>query len=337
MGSSEIQYSAIQPIPALPASRIVEGALVLLLVLGPATSASADCIVGKRIFPGTLSVDDPCVDDEFQFPIVASFQNSDASEEVRISGEFDKTITKNFAVDVTEGWVHLQVPHLGGSAGFDNLGTSFKYQFVNDAEEELDMAAALVVDWGGTGSRAVGEAPFTTLTPTWYAGKGFGFLPQSMKFLKPLGVTVQLGYSFPTESSMTTFDKFGGLSTVISNPQFFVWGGSLQYSMPYLKSMGVNFGFPDFINYLTPIVEFNLETQTANFDGKELTTGTISPGLTYNNDKYQVDLDAIIPVNRASGRGVGVIAAFHLHLDELLPHTIGKPIFGPAAQEGAED
>ena len=36
-------------------------------------------------------------------------------------------------------------------------------------------------------------------TPTWYAGKGFGFLPQSMKFLKPFGITVQLGYSFPTE------------------------------------------------------------------------------------------------------------------------------------------
>jgi hypothetical protein len=182
----------------------------------------------------------------------------------------------------------------------------------------------------------VGAAPFTTLTPTWYAAKGFNFLPQSMKFLKPLGVTVQLGYSFPTESSITTFDKLGGLSTVTSNPQFFVWGGSLQYSMPYLKSMGVNFGFPDFINYLTAIVEFNLETQTANFDGKELTTGTISPGLTYNNDKYQVDLDAIIPVNRASGRGVGVIAAFHLHLDELLAHSIGKPIFG-SAHEAAED
>ena len=50
--------SAIQPIPTLPVSRIVDGALVLLLVFGLATSASADCKVGKRIFLGTLSVDD---------------------------------------------------------------------------------------------------------------------------------------------------------------------------------------------------------------------------------------------------------------------------------------
>ena len=309
-------------------SRLLLGASVLLLVCGLTPSASADCIVGKRVFPGLLSVDDPCVDDEFQFPIVASFQNSDASEEVRISGEFDKTITKNFAVDVTEDWVHLHVPNLGGRAGFDNFVTSFKYQFVNDAEEELDMAAALVVDWGGTGSKAVGATPFTTLTPTWYAGKGFNFLPQSMKFLKPLGATVQLGYSFPTESSTTTFNQLAGVSTAISNPQLLVWGGSLQYSMPYLKSMVSDSKFNNFIYYLTPIVEFSFETEVADFINKERTTGTISPGIIYNNEKYQVSLEAIIPVNRASGDGVGVIAAFHLHLDELLPDSLGKPLIG---------
>src|SRR3974390_1306508 len=93
-------------------SRLLLGALVPLLVYGLATSASADCIVGKRIFPGMLSVAAPCVDDQLQFPIIASFQNSDAWEEVRISGEFDKTITKNFAVDIIEDWVHLHAPNL---------------------------------------------------------------------------------------------------------------------------------------------------------------------------------------------------------------------------------
>jgi hypothetical protein len=319
-------------------SRILLGALVLLLVHGLATSASADCKVGKRVFPGMLSVDDPCVDDELTFPIIASFPNSDASstEEVGISGEFDKTITKNFAVDIAEDWIHLHVPNLGSSAGFDNFVTSFKYQLVSDAQEELAMSAALVVDWGGTGSRALGEAPFTTLTPTWYAGKGFGFLPQSMKFLKPIGVTVQVGYSFPTASSTATFDENSGLLTTTPNPQFLVWGGSLQYSMPYLKSMVVNCGFPDLINYLTPIVEFNLETQTADFDSKEKTTGTMNPGLIYNNKKYQLSVEAIIPVNRASGDGVGVIAALHLHLDDLLPDSLGKPLFGSAAK-GTDD
>jgi len=239
-------------------------------------------------------------------------------------------------VDFTEGLIDLDVPGLGNTTGFLNLGTSFKYQIVSDAEGELAMSGALVVDWGGTGSRVVDAAPFTTLTPTWYAGKGFGFLPQSMKFLKPFGITVQLGYSFPTESSMTTFDEFTRVRSTISGPQFLVWGGTLQYSMPYLKSMVVNFGFPDFINSLTPLVELNLETQTANFDGGERTTGTMNPGLIYNNEKYQMSVEAIIPMNRASGDGVGVIAALHLHLDGIFPDSLGKPLFG-SAEKSTDD
>jgi hypothetical protein len=42
-------------------------------------------------------------------------------------------------------------------------------------------------------------------------------------------------------------------------------------------------------------------------------------------------------VNSASGDGVGVIGALHFHTDKFFPHTLGKPIFGPAAQEEGED
>jgi hypothetical protein len=66
------------------------------------------------------------------------------------------------------------VPGLGNTTGFLNLGTSFKYQIVSDAEGELAMSSALVVDWGGTGSRVVDAAPFTTLTQTWYADRRGG-------------------------------------------------------------------------------------------------------------------------------------------------------------------
>jgi hypothetical protein len=308
--------------------------VIVLLMFGFSTSAWADCPVGERLFPGTLTLDDPCVDDELTLPIIASFQNGDipSAKELDISGEYSKTITKNFGVSFAEDWIHLNFPGGGSPAGFDNLGTSFKYQFVRDAEGETAMSAALNVRWGGTGSRAVGAEPFTTLTPTWFAGKGFGFLPESMKFLRPLGVTVQVGYSFPTGSSTATFDENSGLLTTTPNPQFLVWAGSLQYSMPYLKSRVADLGFPDFFNHLIPLVEWNLETQTINFDGKERTTGTINPGLIYNTEKYQLSLEAILPVNRASGDGFGAIAALHLHLDEIFPRSLGKPIFGAAAE-----
>ena len=64
------------------------------------------------------------------------------------------------------------------------------------------MSVSLDVDWGGTGSKAVDAEPFTTLVPTFFIGQGFGFMPESMRLLKPFAVTAQLGYAIPTKSSV---------------------------------------------------------------------------------------------------------------------------------------
>jgi hypothetical protein len=74
-----------------------------------------------------------------------------------------------------------------------------------------------------------------------------------------------------------------------------------------------------FVNRLVLITEFSFQTQTSNFDGDERTTGTINPGLLYIADKYQLGVEAIIPINRASGDDVGVIANLHLFLEDIFP------------------
>jgi len=311
---------------------LVSLAIITLFVIAFSTPAIADCEVGTRVFVQTLTLDAPCVDDELLLPAV-SFQD----ETEIITGELDKTITENFGVGLQEQWVQLKLPGEGTRSGFDNLQTQFNYQLVRNSKSETAMTAALVVNWGGTGNRAVGADPFTTLTPTWNGGQGFGFLPESMKFLRPFGITAALGYSFPTESSTTTFDEGSGLLATINNPQFLIWSGSLQYSMSYLKSKVQNLGLPDFVNHLNPIIEWDFQTQVQNFNGEAHTTGTINPGLIYLNDKFQFSLEAIIPVNSASGDGVGVIGGLHFHTEKFFPHTLGKPIFGPAAQEEGED
>ncbi len=43
---------------------------------------------------------------------------------------------------------------------------------------------------------------------------------------------------------------------------------------------------------------------------------------------FQVGLEAQIPVNRASGTGVGVLGQLHLYLDDMFPSTIGQPLLG---------
>jgi hypothetical protein len=64
------------------------------------------------------------------------------------------------------------------------------------------------------------------------------------------------------------------------------------------------------------------------FTSGTVTTGTVSPGFLYIGDSYQIGVEALIPVNRESGSGVGVIGQVHFFLDDLLPNTLGRPIFG---------
>jgi hypothetical protein len=311
--------------------------LAVLLLLGFSLPASAHCIVGNRFFPATVAVDDPCVADELSLPTVAGFKNGDepSADEIGIAGEYSKTITPNFGISFEEEWIHLDPPGGSSASGFDNLGTSFKYQFVRDAERELAMSVSLDVDWGGTGSSAVDAESFTTLTPTLFVGKGFGFLPAPL--LKPFAVTAQVGYALPTKSSTTEVDETTGLIDATPNPRSIVWGGTLQYSLPYLKSSVRDFGLPEFVNRLIPLVELNLSSEVSNFDGAERTTGTVNPGVIYVGDKFQLAAEAIIPINRASGDDVGVVGQVHFYLDDIFPNSLGKPIFGASATEHSHD
>ena len=304
-------------------------AFVAVTAFMPISHASAHCFVGNRFFPATLNIDDPCVADELSLPTVSAFPTGDdpSAREVDISGELSKKITDTFGISLEGTWIHTREPGGATTHGFDNLGTSFKFQFLTDPADEFVMSASLDVDWGGTGDKSVDAESFTTLTPTLFVGKGFGFMPESLKYLKPLAITGQVGYAVPTES--TTIND-GELEL---NAQSVVWGATIQYSMPYLKSAVEDVGLPDFVNRLIPLVECNLATETSNFSGgDERTTGTINPGVIYVGDKFQIAGEAIIPVNRASGDGVGGMGQLHFYLDDIFPNTYGQPLFAASNQ-----
>lgn len=299
-----------------------------LLSLALSLPASAHCFVGNRFFPATVVIDDPCVADELSLPTIAGFKNGDdpSADELDIAGEYSKTITPNFGISFEEAWIHLHTPGEGTASGFDNLGTSFKYQFVRDPMRELAMSVSLDVDWGNTGASAVDAEPFTTFTPTLFFGKGLGFLKTPL--LRPFAITGQVGYAIPAKDSTAAVDETTGLIGSAPNPHSIGWGGTLQYSMPYLKSSVRDFGLPGFINHLIPLVELDLSSEVSNFDGEETTTGTVNPGVIYIADKFQLAAEAIIPINRASGDDVGVVGQVHFYLDDMFPRSLGKPLFG---------
>jgi hypothetical protein len=294
------------------------------------SDALAHCLVGGRFFPATLNIDDPCVADELSLPTVSVFKNGDdpSARESDISGEFSKRIIENFGISIGETWTHLRPPGGPSASGFQNLETSFKYQFLSDAPRELAMSVGVEVEWGGTGAVQVGAERFSTVTPTLFFGKGFGDLPDGAKWIHPVALTGLVGYSIPSSASTTEVDPDTGLISVTPNPQFLVYGATLQYSMPYLKSNVVDLGLPDFINHLIPIIEAQFKTPVANNFGQSwVTTGTVNPGVIWTGSYFQVGIEAIIPINRASGTGVGVIGQLHLYLDDIFPKTIGKPLF----------
>ena len=107
------------------------------------------------------------------------------------------------------------------------------------------------------------------------------------------------------------------------------YGGSLQYSMPYLKSEVKDLQLPDLINHLIPIVEAQFATPVRNnFGNSNLTIGTINPGVIWVGSYFQVGLEAVIPINGASGSGVGFLGQVHLYLDDMFPKTLGQPLIG---------
>jgi hypothetical protein len=224
---------------------------------------------------------------------------------------------------------------MNGASGFQNLETSFKYRLFKNPEHEFVMSVGLEIEWGGSGAQDVGAERFNVYTPTLYFGKGFGDLPSSMGWARPFALTGQVGYAIPGSRSTVTVDPDSGDVDVEFNPRVLVWGGSLQYSFPYLKSAVVDLGLPDFVNHLIPIVEASLQTPVSNtFSSGTVTTGTINPGVIWVGKYYQVGVEAMIPVNRQSGTSVGAIAQLHLFLDDIFPNSIGRPIFGNSTAPG---
>ena len=298
-------------------------------------------IVGNRFFPATLTIDDPGVNDELAVPTTDSFNTADVPpiKQRDISAEFSKRITADFAISLGSAYTFLSPtdPTAPGASGFQNLETTFKYRLFKSPEHEFVFSAGLAIEWGGTGSANVGAEAFHSYVPTIYFGKGLGDLPDIFSWIRPVAITGQIGYSIPARNFTTAFsidaDSGALTSETEFHPRVLNWGGTIQYSMPYLKSVVIDLGLPDVINRLIPLVEANLQTPVANtFTSGTLTTGTINPGIIWVGNTFQFGVEALIPINRQSGSNIGVIAQLHLFLDDIDPRGIGKPIFGGPVQ-----
>jgi hypothetical protein len=306
----------------------------LLATLAAATTAlpnhaSPHGFAGDHMFISTLLLDDPNVADEMSLPTF-SFQPQPGGNPVPnqygLGWEFDKRITENFGFGLNEGYSWLTQPGRKTANGWQNLSVTLKYKPYVSAAHEFMVSAGVQRVIPGIGAQGPNGAvldndPSGSTSPTLYFGKGFGDIP--VGWIRPFALTGELAYQIADVKLKGSSVSPSGFNNGISNG----WGGglSLQYSMRYLSAQVKDYGFPDFVNKLTPVVELSWSSP-ASRPSQGSTQYLWGVGVNYTATTYAFGLEALIPGNKATGSHLGVIAQFHLYFDDLFPHSLGKPI-----------
>jgi hypothetical protein len=292
--------------------------------------AFAHAVAGARVFLPTLTMDDPGVSDEASLPTI-QYQRSGTdggpgpTHAYDFGFEYDKTITPDFGFAINDGWDVLQTDHAKTATGFENVFVTGKYQIYVNAEHEFIASVGMIREFAGTGTAHTGADISGSTAPTMYVGKGLGDLP--IGYLRALGITGELSYSI-ADLGLKETQAPGQASPQYNTGQANKWSGgiSLQYSLPYLKTQVKDLGLPEFFNRLTPLVEITWSSP-ASTPSNQPTQWLFAPGVIYQADTWDIGIEALIPGNKAAGSNVGVIAQFHLFLDDLFPNSIGKPFF----------
>src|SRR5262249_27764226 len=148
------------------------------------------------------------------------------------------------------------------------------------------------------------------IAPGIFFGKGFGDLPDSLAWLRPFGVTGAVSVAHPVVRGTTTnigLDaQTGQLGPMLTrNTDVLHWGLAVEFSTLYLTSRFTPGKLPkdEPLNQLVPLVEFTFDSAQGS-----KTFATMNPGLSYVAVTWQVAAEAILPLNREAGRGVGMRA-----------------------------
>jgi hypothetical protein len=274
--------------------------------------AQAHVVCGDRVFPTTLTMDDPGVSDEVSLPTIGLTPTP--SDEINDYGyEWDKTITEDLGFAINGDYLAQHGPTQTLN-GWDNVTVTLKDQHPcseRHEHEELAWSVGLIRLIPGTGSIQLRNggaiANIGSTAPTFYIGKGMGDLTTS--YLRPIAITAEVSRVFSDRPSIT--------------PNAWSYAASFQYSMPYMQQNIKALNLPQFLTRMTPLVEVAV---TAPDSGSP--TGTIAPGILYDAQTWQLGAEAIIPADRTTRQlqGTGFIIQFHAFLDTFYKSWFGKPL-----------
>lgn len=276
-----------------------------LILCGMAT-AGAHAIAGQRLFPSTLTFDDPGIGAEL--PLVFSHVRADGVTTNDLGLALTKPISQDFSLIAGTDYVGATQPGSPALHGWGNFEFGGVWQVYRDAASESIGSFSISRSFAHTGSRSTRD-DFSTWSPAFNFGQGFG--NAHADWLRPFALTGSLGLDLPNNRN---------------EPRMLDWGLSLQYSVPYLQDFVKYAGIKAPFDKMIPIIELPMQTcLDRGCHGR--TTGYVAPGVIWIGRFVQWGLELQIPVNRRSGDAVGVMFGFDVYLDDLAPHGFGAPLF----------
>jgi hypothetical protein len=298
-----------------------------------ASPVFAHAVCGSRVYPVTLTLDDPGVADEVTLPQIAyTRQAADAGpgpgHDTDIQFEYDKRLTDEFGFAFNDDYTVNQQNNAKTEAGWGDLVVTGKWAKCVDPDTDFQLGFGIIREFGRTGTSHIGADEYGNTAPTVYLGKGLDDFPVPM--LQPLQVTGELSYAIADKGykQFTVTDPVtGAVSTSANNGYANSWAGSfsIQYSIPYLQNQIKDFGLQEPLAHMIPLAEFNW-TSTSGGSGGSPTSWTLAPGFIYLRSWYQVGVEALVPLNKVAGTNVGVTVQLHVFLDDLYPRGIGAPL-----------
>ena len=281
-------------------------ALATIMLVGGTDNADAHAIAGQRLFPSTLTFDDPGIGAEF--PLVFSRIRADGVYQNDLSLSVTKPVTPAFSLIAATDYLGISQPGAPTTHGLGNVSVGGVWQVYRNADTESIGSFSISDSIARTGSRAMRDN-YSTWSPEFDFGKGFG--NARAPWMKPFALSGALGLDLPTDSRA---------------PRMLDWGTSLQYNIAYLQDFVKYVGIKAPFNKMIPIVELPMQT-CLDRGCRGQTTGYISPGVIWIGHYFQAGFELQVPINHRTGHSVGILFGVDLYLDDLASHGFGAPLF----------
>jgi hypothetical protein len=156
---------------------------LLTLAIG---RAEAHGIAGNRFFVGTLTFDDPAVNDELSSTFSALRRNAPGGTAVerQLTTETSRLLTPSLAIGAETSWIDRGGHSPSGASGVDGLRLNLKGLVFRDDPREMLLSAGLTWGLPGVGRRQL-EA-HGTIEPAVFFRQGFRRSPRRARRLAPI-------------------------------------------------------------------------------------------------------------------------------------------------------